>query len=71
MNIISPATNSGLPKAGVQFFVGQFFRIIEVRFSKSEAVRKCPAFGKPQNVGGKFKTTVHKRTDLQKMNNSK
>ncbi len=35
--------NSGFVQAGVQFFVGQFIRIIEVRFFVSSAVVKIPA----------------------------
>jgi hypothetical protein len=36
--------NSGLAKAGVQFFVGQFFRIIEVRLFGESVVQKSPAY---------------------------
>ena len=50
--------NIGLPQAGVQFFVGQFFRIIEVRFSKCKVMRKSPACAKPQTVGGHAKKTT-------------
>jgi len=44
------ACNIGLPQAGVQFFVGQFFRIIEVQFSKCKVMLKSSACEKPQTL---------------------